>query len=86
MDAQVAGDVRDRTVRLEVEADRALAQLIGLLPRSHDRWSISFPQDRTWRRSLQEIQGPSNSFRVFLRFLRPSDLRPVATGCNHGAP
>jgi putative transposase len=35
------------------------AQLIGGLPRSGHRRSISFPQDRAWRRSLQETQGPS---------------------------
>src|SRR5204862_2114578 len=59
MDAQVLGDVRDRTVRLEVETDRTLTQLIGVLPRSRHRRSISFRQDRARHRSLQLSQGPS---------------------------
>src|SRR6266498_3036634 len=52
--------MRDRPSRLEVEPDGPLAQLIGVLPRSAHRWSISFPQDSAWRRSLQETQGPSD--------------------------
>jgi hypothetical protein len=38
------------------------------------------------RSKRQPVATRGNGFRLFLRFLRPSDLRPVATGCNHGAP
>src|SRR4029453_1001785 len=38
-------------------------------------------------RSLRQLVATDgNGLRVFLRFLRPSDLRPVATGCDRGAP
>src|SRR5204863_8062227 len=52
-DAQVLGDVRNRTVQLEIETDRTLTQLIGVLPRSRHRRSISFRQDSARHRSLQ---------------------------------
>ena len=59
MDAEITGHMRDRQTALEHETDGALAQLIGVLPRGRHDWSISFPQDRAWRRSLQETQGPT---------------------------
>jgi integrase len=59
MDAQVSGDMRDRPLRLEHQPHRPLTQLIGVLPRSRHRWSISFGQDIAWLRSLQDSQGPS---------------------------
>src|SRR3954467_9211888 len=52
VDPQVLSDVRDRTIRLEVETNRTFTQLIGVLPRSRHRKSISFRQDRTRQRSL----------------------------------
>src|SRR5206468_3385090 len=67
MDAQVLGDMRDRTLRLEHETHSTLTQLIGVLPRSRHRRSISFHQDGAWHRSLQDSQGPSNSLSVQIR-------------------
>ena len=59
MDPEITRDVRDRAAGLEHHPHRPLAQLGRVLPhRCHDR-SISFPQDRTWFRSLQKTQGPS---------------------------
>jgi transposase InsO family protein len=58
MDPQVLGDVRDRSLRLEHETNSPLAQLIGVLPPSGHRRSISFHQDGAWHRSLQLFQGP----------------------------
>src|SRR5438552_3040167 len=34
----------------------------------------------------QPVAAGGNGFRLFLRPLRPRDLQPLATGCNHGAP
>jgi hypothetical protein len=51
--------MRDRTLRLEHQPHSPLAQLVGVLPRSGPRGSISFRQDRARHRSLQVFQGPS---------------------------
>jgi hypothetical protein len=40
----------------------------------------------TMRSTRQAVATDSNGLRLFLRLLSVSDLRPVATGCNHGAP
>jgi len=40
----------------------------------------------TMRSKWQLVATHGNGFSAFLRFLRPLDLRPIATGCNHGAP
>jgi hypothetical protein len=34
----------------------------------------------------ERVVGYYKGFRLISRELRLSDLRPVATGCNHGAP
>ena len=46
-----------------------------VLPRGCHDWSISFPQDRAWRRSLQETQGSFNRHRD-----EPMVGRPEARG------
>src|SRR5581483_10807329 len=57
VDPQVLGDVRDRTVRLEVETNRTLTQLVGVLPRYWPRRILSFRLDRARHRSLQLFQS-----------------------------
>lgn len=59
MDAEVTGDLPDRTLRLEREPHRPLTQLQRILPRGSHRSSISILQDDAWFESLQETQGPS---------------------------
>jgi hypothetical protein len=40
----------------------------------------------TMRSNRQRVATHGNGFGLFPPKLRLSDLRPVATGCNHGAP
>jgi hypothetical protein len=40
----------------------------------------------TMRSFRQAVATHGNGFRLFRRLVDVSDLRAIATGCNHGAP
>src|SRR5262249_46015091 len=61
VDAEIAGDMSDRAAGLEDEPDRALAQLIGVLPRGcHDSEHLLPPG----RRLVREHPRNSGCFRA----------------------
>ncbi len=60
VDAQIPGDVGDRTAGLKDETDSTLAQLIGVLPRGRHRGGGSFLQDASsWFGSLRRTRPGS---------------------------
>jgi 4'-phosphopantetheinyl transferase len=52
--------------------------LVGTLAVRHRGWTV---RGRAW-----PVATDGNGFGPIPQFSRPRDLRPVATGCNHGAP
>src|SRR5712691_7236139 len=63
---------------------------IDLLPRregtSRNGWRPTADALLTMERLRQLVANHGNGFGLLWRFSGPGDLRPVATGCNHGAP
>jgi hypothetical protein len=69
---QVAGDMGDRAAGLEHEANGALTQLVGVLPRGSHRGGGSFLQDA----SSWLGESPSNPARLKPRLHVAKDLDP----------
>src|SRR5207237_10515626 len=63
---------------------------IDLLPlregTSRNGWQPTADALLTMERLRQPVAVGGNGFGLLWRFSGPGDLRPVATGCNHGAP
>jgi hypothetical protein len=51
-----------------------------------NRWQAVANVLFTMRSFRQLVATDGNGFGLFLPFLASVDLRPIATGCNHGAP
>jgi hypothetical protein len=68
VDAQIVGDVRDRTSALERRTDAALKQLLWVLPRSRHDAETSSPQD-----SVLVQRSPAKPVRL-TRFLGRSNV------------
>jgi len=76
MHTQIGRDMRDRTVRLEHEPNRPLAQLIRILPRCRHFQSLALRQDRSWLRGLRQTQRGSLDTGVHLRTSPRQHRRP----------
>jgi len=85
----VTGEVpRRATVGASVVTDVA-AKRLWLLPQRGDlrnRWQAVANALFTMRSDRQPVATGGNGFGLISRIGRQRDLRPVATGCDHGAP
>src|SRR5207244_11834372 len=87
--AAAATSARARIARRNRRAETSQVSVDPLLLRegtSCNGWQPTADALLTMERRRQPDATHGNRFRLFLRVSRPSDLRLVATGCNHGDP
>ena len=82
--------VRSGSLRLAGRLALPEGLQVDLLPRregtSRNGWQPTADALLTWELLRQTVAAGGNGFGLFLRSSSLSDLRPIATGCNHGAP